>query len=181
MSAVARRYAKAIFALAQEQKQLDIVGEQITAAADLLDTPELAAVTSSPLLAPERRTAIMRAVLDQLAASPLVSTFLLLLAEHRRLDQLRWVVKEYERLEDEALGRTRLAIRTSEPLLPAQRKEIVGAFERLLSKTVISREEVDPALLGGVVVDAEGKVYDGSVRTQLERLRRDIARFETHA
>lgn len=176
MSAVARRYAKAVFALAQEQHQIEAVGQQLLAAMELLATPPLPEVIASPLLAAERRRAIVRTVSQQLALSPVMSTFLLLLADRRRLDQMASIADHYQRLEDRALGRVRLLIRSAVPLSENQRTRIADAFQRMLGRTVLARVEVEPALLGGVIAEAEGKVYDGSVRTQLERLGQLTAR-----
>jgi len=181
MSAVARRYAKAIFGLAREQKQVEAVGAELGAAAHLLGTPALAEVISSPLLSPARRNPILDAVRQQLSLSPLVANFLGVLGDHLRLGQLDAIVDQYQRQEDRELGRIRLLIRTAASLSGDRQTEIAGAFEQALRKTVIPRVETDPSLLGGVVVEAEGTVYDGSVRTQLERLSREIARSDTHA
>ena len=61
------------------------------------------------------------------------------------------------------------------PLDDAQRQALIAAFERKLGRTVLAETTVDPQLLGGVVVDVEGTVYDGSVRTQLQSLANRIA------
>ena len=181
MSAVARRYAKAVFALAKELQKIESVGAELGAAAHLLGAPALAEVISSPLLSTTRRNAILDAVRQQLSLSPTAANFLSVLGDHLRLAQMDAIVEQYQRLEDRALGRIRLLIRTAAPLADDRQAEIAAVFEGQLGKTVISRVETDPTLLGGIVVEAEGKVYDGSVRTQLERLSREIARSDIHA
>lgn len=180
MSAVARRYAKAVFALAKEQQRIESIGAELGAAAHLLGTPMLSEVVASPLLSPARRNAILDAVCEQLSLSPVVANFLRILGDHLRLGQMNAIVDQYQRLEDLALGRARLLIRSAVPLSDDRQAEVAAAFEQALGKSVIPRVETDPSLLGGVVVEAEGKVYDGSVRTQLERLGREIARSDIH-
>ncbi len=180
MSAVARRYAKAIFALADEQKQIEALGRELLAAARLLGQPELAHVAASPLLSVARRKALVDAMGAQLSLSPLTEKFLLYLAEQRRLGQLGPIADQYQVLEDRVLKRMRLQIRSAAPLPEAQRREIIAAFERASGKAVMATETDDDSLLGGVVVEAEGRVYDGSLRTQLQRLAAKIAGVESH-
>jgi F-type H+-transporting ATPase subunit delta len=180
MSSVARRYARALFELAQEQGQIDVVGTQLAAAAAELRIPELAEMADSPRLSADRRHALVQAVAEQLSLTPLVTTFLLLVSDNRRLKELSGVAEQFQRLEDQALGRVRMTIRSAVPLSDAQRDAISSAFGRQLERTVIARTAVDPSLLGGVVVEAEGKVYDGSVLSNLERLAERMANPDSH-
>lgn len=180
MSGVARRYAKAIFALAREQGELETVGPQLRAAAAEMAVPELAEVASSPRLTAERRHALVEAVSAQLQLSPVVATFLALLADSRRLGELGHIADHFQGLEDEALGRVRMRIRSAVPLSDGQRDQIAASFERQLGRTVLASTETDPSLLGGVVVEADGKVYDGSVLSQLDRLAKQLAHPDTH-
>ncbi len=176
MSAVGRRYAKALFALAREQGVMEAVGEELAIVGDRLGAPELRAVLTSPLLPSARRQAILQELAARLGGSPLVARFLQVIAERGRLPELPSIADHYRRLEDEALHRTRICIRSAAPLDPRQRERLVQAFAASLGKRVVAREEVVPELLAGVVVEAEGKVYDGSLRAQLDRLAEKIAR-----
>lgn len=180
MSSVARRYAKAIFALAEEQRELETIGRQLLAAAAEMAIPDLAEVASSPRLSTERRHALVEAVAQQLQLSPVVTTFLELLADKQRLAELGPIADHFQRLEDQALGRVRMRIRSAVPLGDADRDRIAAAFGRELGRTVLATTEVDPSLLGGVVVEGDGKVYDGSVLSQLDRLAKQLAHPDTH-
>jgi F-type H+-transporting ATPase subunit delta len=175
VSSVARRYAKALFSLAQEQNQIEAVGQQLFAAAAELALPEVAEMASSPRLSLAHRRSLIDAVAQQLSLAPLLTTFLQVLADKYRLRELGSIAAHFQKLEDQALGRLRMTIRSATPLPDAERDQIATAFGRQLNRTVIATTEVDPELLGGVVVDADGKVYDGSVRSQLERLAKQIA------
>jgi F-type H+-transporting ATPase subunit delta len=180
VSSPARRYAKALFSLAQEQGQIEAIGEQLFAAAAELSLPEVAELANSPRLSSERRQALIGAVAQQLALTPLLTNFLQVVAEKHRLRNLTAIASQFQKLEDQALGRLRMTIRSAKPLPEAERDEIAAAFGRQLQRTVIATTEVDPELLGGLVVDADGKVYDGSVRSQLERLAKQIAHPDSH-
>ena len=61
------------------------------------------------------------------------------------------------------------------PLSDESRRRINDVFERQTGKRVVADASVNPGLLGGVVVEIAGRVYDGSLRTRLERLERSLA------
>ena len=174
-ASISRRYAKAIFAIAKEQNQLEQTGEELDALARLATYPNLAAALSNPILGEQSRRAIARTFAERLALAPMIRNFVFLLAEHKRLDQLAGVADHYRRLVDLALGRTRAGIVSAAELRADDRRNLVSALEQLTGRTVLATERVDPQLLGGVVVEVQGKVYDGSVQTQLQRLAASIA------
>jgi len=174
-SRVARRYAKALFSLAQEAQALDAVAAELRELHQAFGDPAIMAVLASPLTSASRLTALARQLTEQLALSTLTKHFLGVLADNRRLDQLAGVYEHFEALHDRALGRIRVTIRGAASLTEERQREIVTAFEQRTGKTVLATVVTDPVLLGGVVVEAEGKVYDGSLRTQLEHLARDMA------
>lgn len=168
MSAVARRYAKALFALAREVQQEEAIARELDSLAELVRNPELSAAWNNPLLtAPERRqlTAVLR---EQLNWSPLFSQFLEYLAEHKRLRELAAIRDHYERLLDEALNRTRARIVTALALSESQMEQIVQLLQQRTGKTVLLTASEDPSLIGGFVVEVEGKVFDASVANLLD-------------
>lgn len=174
MSAVARRYAKALFALAKESAALETTATEISRVATLAEDPTVAPVLLSPLLATPRRRALVQMLARELALSDLLARFLGLLADHQRLGELAPIAAHFQHLLDEDLGRVRVAIRSAAPLDPSQHDALVAAFARLTAKQVIPTVTIEPDLLGGVLVEVEGKVYDGSVRTQLNRLAKEM-------
>jgi F-type H+-transporting ATPase subunit delta len=94
-----------------------------------------------------------------------------LLADRDRLDVLPDVARAYDTLVDRELGRARVTIRSAQALTPADLTELEQLARRLTGASqVIVSTAVDPDLIGGVVLDAAGTVYDGSVKTQLARL-----------
>jgi F-type H+-transporting ATPase subunit delta len=175
MSSIARRYAKAIIAVAQEQNALEQTGDELRLLRALAEEPEIAQGLANPLLSAEARRGLARAIAAQLKLRPIMGDFLSLLADHRRLDQLIGIADQYQRILDQMLGRVRATITSSAPLAPPQAEAVISALGRQTGRTVLAEERVDPGLLGGLVVDIEGKVYDGSLRTQLEALAASIA------
>jgi F-type H+-transporting ATPase subunit delta len=172
---IARRYAKAIVAVAQEQNALEQIGDELRLLRALAADPQIAHGLANPLLAATARRGLARAIAEQLTLRPIMRNFLCLLADHRRLDQLGEIANQYEKILDRQLGRVRATITSATALDPEQGDAVIAALARQTGQTVVAEYQVDPGLLGGVVVNVEGTVYDGSLRTQLEALATSIA------
>lgn len=175
VASAARRYARAIFAVADEQGALDQIGAELQLLGVLAEDPAIAAGLANPLLSATARRGLAGTIADNLKLSQTTRNFISLLADHRRLDQLVGIAREFTRILDRQLHRVRATITSAAPLDDAQRQRLIASFEQKLGRTVIAETAVDPQLLGGVVVDIEGTVYDGSVRTQLQSLANRIA------
>jgi F-type H+-transporting ATPase subunit delta len=175
MSSIARRYAKAIVAVAQEQNSLEQTGDELRLLRAVAEDQQIAHGLANPLLSSSARRGLARAIAENLKLRPIMRDFLSLLADHRRLDQLIGIADQYQRILDDILGRVRATITSATPLTPDQMQAITAALAKQTGRSVLAEERVDKDLLGGVVVDIEGKVYDGSLRTQLEALATSIA------
>lgn len=174
MSAVSRRYAKALFALAREAHALEPTADQLTRMEEIAVDPTIAPVLRNPLLSPDRRQSVAELIARELGASDLLTRFIRLLADHQRLGEIPGIADHFQQLLDDQLGRVRILIRSARALEPQQQENIVAAFARLTGKRIVPRTVIDPDLLGGVAVEAHGRVYDGSIRTQLERLAKQL-------
>lgn len=175
VGSAARRYARAIFAVAEEQGALDQMGAELQLLGVIAEDPEIAAALANPLLSATARRGLAVTIADNLKLSPTTRNFISLLADHRRLDQLVGIAREFTRILDRKLNRVRATITSATPLDDAQRQRLIASFEQKFGRSVVAETTVDPQLLGGVVVDVEGTVYDGSVRTQLQSLANRIA------
>lgn len=180
MSAVARRYAKALFELSKAANTMQPVNDELQRLAATVADPQLGAVLSSPLLTPAKRAALIQSLSTDLGLSLLLSHFLQVVASHQRVGQLSDIAENYQHLLDNELGRSRIHIRSAAALSAAQQSEIVARFATLTGTEILPHVSVDPSLLGGVVVEVAGKVYDGSVRTQLDRLATQLAGAAAH-
>lgn len=172
---VSRRYARALFALAQERNALETTAAELARAAAIAADPDVRRVLRNPLLSSERRRDIAQLVIDDVKPSELLDHFIRLLADAQRMDELPGIDGHFQAMLDTALGRVRVAMRSARPLDAAQRDAIVAAFAALTGKQVVAAVAVDAGLLGGVVVEAEGRVYDGSVKTHFARIAKDLA------
>jgi F-type H+-transporting ATPase subunit delta len=175
--AVARRYAKALFGLAEEEGRVEAVRGELVALATLLgQSGELAAALLQPLHPAAQRRRVMAAVANRIGASPLLSSFTAYLIDQRRLVDVAAIRAEYEQLAEERAGRTCVAVRAARPLPEAQLDRLRRALSARVGRQVELAVEVDPSLLGGVVAKVGDLVFDGSLKTQLRHLRETLAR-----
>jgi F-type H+-transporting ATPase subunit delta len=173
---LAKRYARALFDLAREDNTLEATGEELGRAVAAFEEPRLRPLCLSPILDRATRVRNTKEILGALHVSAWVRNLISLLAERDRLVILPEVARWYDGMLDGVLGRVRVAIRSAAPLAPAQKQELIELARRITgAKDVLAATDVDPDLLGGVVLDAEGTVYDGSLRSQLNLLSKEMA------
>lgn len=171
-----RRYARALLALAQADGTAATAGDELARIAATFEHSLLRAVVLSPAIDATSRRKIVTDVVAAVGVSKLVANLVGLLADRGRLPFLPDVARSYERLLDQRLGRARVRIASAVALSAAEKTELNALARRLTGCTeVLVTTDVDGELLGGVVVDAGGTVYDGSVRTQLVRLSKEMA------
>ena len=173
--AVARRYAKAIFGIAAETGGTQAAGQELGRLAEAFRIPALAAFGQDATVDRKTRRAVAARVAEKLELSPIMASFVALLAENNRLSALGAIQNEYERLEDRRLGQLRARVRSATELSQRIRKQLVDVFERQSGKKIIAEASVDAELLGGAIVELGGRVYDGSLRSRLERLRHSLS------
>jgi F-type H+-transporting ATPase subunit delta len=174
-AAVARRYARALHALASEGRRAEAVADELAAFEQLLATDrELRDALLRPWVKAATKRAIVLGVAARLNVSPLTRNFLALVAQRRRLDVLGEILVAYRARVDEAAGRVRARVRSAAPLPAAERAALRERLGRRLGKTVLLDTEVDPNLLGGFVADVGSRVLDMSVAGQLSALRERI-------
>jgi F-type H+-transporting ATPase subunit delta len=177
-TAAAKAYAKALFALAKERNQVEVVGREVATAVDTLGTdPELRTFFARPGVAPSAKRAVAEEIGRRLEVSKLTRDFLALVADHGRGDQLDAIGAVYRDLEDADLGRVRARVRAAIPLDDAERSAIAERLSRALDgKRVLVDATVDASLLGGFVAEIGSLVVDGSLDDQLARIRERLSR-----
>jgi F-type H+-transporting ATPase subunit delta len=173
---LARRYTRALFQLAREAGQEEKISQEIEQFYAAFSGSELQAALTNPAFPMDSRKRILIQVANGLELSVLSIHFLSLLLERDRLAHLPGVVNCYRRLLNEAKGRVEAKVVSAAGLEPAMVERLREQLRGISGKEVVLQQETDPSLLGGLLVDMEGKVYDGSVRTQLEKMKQRIAR-----
>jgi F-type H+-transporting ATPase subunit delta len=173
---LARRYARALAQSARAEGRLEAVLDELERAAAWLADPELGAALISPALAPAARASLLAQITATLELSELVRNFLGVLVRNKRLGLFAAVVGAYRRFVDDELGRVRGRVRAPAEPSPAGLEELRTTLEQALGRQVILTVERAPELLGGLSVEIEGRVYDGSLATQLRHLTAELAR-----
>jgi F-type H+-transporting ATPase subunit delta len=173
---ISRRYTKALFQLAQESQQEEVISQELEQFYAAYRNSELQEVLTNPALDADKRNKILLRVTETQQLSALTIRFLAILLARDRLKYLPEIVSCYRRLLNEARGRVEAKAVGASPLEPAMVDRLRQVLQGIAGKEVVLQQETDPSLIGGVLVELEGKVYDGSVRTQLENMRQRIVR-----
>jgi F-type H+-transporting ATPase subunit delta len=178
---VAGPYATALYELARRDGTVDVVeGEMREVCARLRSAPDLVRLLGSPRLSTREK----RKVVDNTIAhgvSARVADFLRLLVDRKRIAIIGQIAEHYIALSEEARGVARGTVHTATPLAPADRDAIVQKLQARTGTTVILTEQVDPSLLGGVVVRLQDTLFDHSVRHRLEEVRHALLSTRVHS
>lgn len=175
LSVVSARYARALVdVVASHGTSMDPaqVITQLHAVRDLIGgSAELRGALASPAVAPSRKRAVMRRLMEPMGLIPQVRNFIYVVIDHRRVESLSSVIEAFETLLDERLGFVRAGIESARDLNPAQRTNLEALVARVAGRKARVKFTTNPALIAGVVAHVGSRVYDGSVRGQLDRLR----------
>lgn len=173
--ALARRYAAALHASARKRDLLDRVEADLAATTALLAAePAFRDFLLSPDVLDEHKAEILARTLRPRLA-PLSFHFLLLLFKKRRLDHLGAIHDGLVELVNADRGIWRAAVTTAVSMKKEHQEKIRAQLEAVTGKTIKLELEVDPEILGGVVLVMNNKIIDGSVRRSLDRLRDELA------
>ncbi len=171
---LSRRYARAVFELATGREEA--VGAEVDGFLEVYEDPDLKKVLGNPAFDQDRRKEIVVELARRLGLSDLTTNFLSLLVTRDRLDGLPSIARHYHGLLDDSAGRVNAKVVVSQTLGEEQRSSLAAVVGEMTGKNAILTEEVDSGIIGGIIVEVGGKVYDGSVRTQLSSLRKSIER-----
>ncbi|HXD89558.1 MAG TPA: ATP synthase F1 subunit delta [Candidatus Binataceae bacterium] len=174
-SKVAKRYARALLGLSEDANQLEIWGAEIEKLGRMVEAPELATAFASPEIAPTAKIEALAKIAEKLEASYPVRSFAAVVARHGRIDDLPAVADAYRRMLDQRMGRARASLTFAQAPSDSDLARVIAGLETIAHKTIIPTVNVDAALIGGVVVELEGKTYDGSLANRLAEAARRLA------
>ncbi|MEA2623039.1 MAG: F-type H+-transporting ATPase subunit delta [Chloroflexota bacterium] len=170
----ARRYAEAAFEIAERDGTLDAWLAELETAGEILGEPEVARLLANPAVpVAARAEAIRRALGDRLSEK--ARNLVLLLLRRGRIDLLPQVAQEFRALYEKRAGIVRATVISAAPLAEDEQRALRERLGQMTSGRVEMTVEVDPAILGGVIVRLGDRMIDGSVRGRLERLRSRLA------
>jgi F-type H+-transporting ATPase subunit delta len=171
-TAAAKRYARAVFELATEEKRIHEWQQQLGALGDLMSNPEVAEVLANPTISSERRMELLTSLGG---LQPEATNLARLLIESDRVREIGGVVEAFEALADDAAGRVRATVTTAVELDPQDRDRVSRELSKRLGKDVSMTVVVDPGILGGLKLQYGDRLVDASVATKLQQLRRRLA------
>jgi F-type H+-transporting ATPase subunit delta len=170
-----RMYARALFQAAREEGRLDLVHEQLgDFVAAFAAVPELRSMLANPELDAREKSAIVEQILGE--ADELVRNFALLTIEKGRASELEQIYDELEVLVAAEQGRLNVELTTAIELTDEEASAILRQIERSSGRSVEATRKVDPALIGGIVLQAGSLRVDASVRGRIETLRHELVR-----
>ncbi|MFN0102306.1 MAG: ATP synthase F1 subunit delta [Bryobacteraceae bacterium] len=137
---------------------------------------ELKNILISPAVSRRKKKAAVARFAEQIGFSPVLKNFLYVLIDHRRTAMLGEILASLESQLDERRGIVRANVQSARPLDDGQRREVEAALGRATGKQVFGQYAVDDALIGGLVARVGSRVYDGSVRGQLQAMRVRLVR-----
>ena len=173
MPVAQRIYANALFEAANEQDRLEPVRDDLHAFAKAVQqVPELRALLMNPEIDSREKMDALRAILAE--ADELVRNFLLLLVEKGRTHELDDVVTEFDALVAAEEGILDVELTTAVELSEDETDKILRQIEQISGRRLRASRKVEPALIGGFVLQAGSYRADASVRGRLERLRRQL-------
>lgn len=175
MGSIARRYAKALFSLAVDTDRVEAWAKSLEALRQAVETsPDLRDVLSNPVYSRAQRRAIVEKLAAALSLDAEPANLLFLLGDRNRLGYLEAMAATFRDLADAHLGRIRAKVTSAVKLDEAAAQAIADRLSQATKAKVLLDRAVDPALVGGVVAEVGSFVYDGSVRAQLEDLRKQL-------
>ncbi len=176
-SSTARRYAKALFDLARLEKQPAPIRERLEQMDRMIRSqPELLDLFRNPLYTLDEKKRILSSLGDQIGNPPLLRRFMDLLIQKNRLRELPEIARVFGVLVDEANGLEHVRVRVAKSLSKEQETGLKRQLEAILRRDLDLIVETDSSLVGGIVVYTGNRVYDGSVKGQLQGLRRELVK-----
>lgn len=151
------------------------LGQLRAFSATLGESRELRAVLGSPVVSPPERRSLLKGLAEALGLAPAVRELVLLLVDHRRIAHFAAVQRGFERWLDAYRNRVAMQVRVARPLSAERRADLEARFRELTGKDVRASYIVERDLIGGSSVRIGSLLFDGSLRSALESLSKDLA------
>jgi F-type H+-transporting ATPase subunit delta len=172
---LARRYSKALFAVAKEENTVTEYAGKLSDLAEVyLSEPAVRDGLVNPMYPMEVRSKVMAYLAEEASASPILTNFLKLLVQKKRADIIADIAEAYQDMVDEDQNVCKGKVMSAIALDDALQEKVKATLEKITGKTVILSTEIDPSILGGIVAQVGDLVLDGSLKTQLNELKESI-------
>jgi len=172
---VSRRYAKALSEVAAERGVLESVGRDLDTIAGLFkQNREATSFFANPGIPLADKRSVLQSLVERAGIQPLSANFLGLILEKKRLPHLPEIVLAYEELTDERLNRAKATVTSAAPLPEPTLEGLRARLGMAIGKEIYLETRIDSEIIGGVVAQVGSTIYDGSLRTQLRRMREQL-------
>lgn len=170
-------YSEAFFELCLEEcpDKLKDIAEELSALEKIFgENPEFTKMMGTPTIAAEEKTALMKDIIKSGSVSEYTGNLLCLLAERARFNCFEGIVKCFRAKYNEHFKIAEIVVTTSTPLSEDMRGKIIARMSQVTGRTVTVREKLDPAIIGGIVIDYGSTRYDGSVKARLNAIKSEL-------
>ena len=177
--AIARRYAKALMLIGKEDGQSERYRKELAEFSELIDKETmLERAINNPLYNATGRRKVLETIIEKVALSDIMKSFLILLFEKGRFIYLSSINEFYQNLADELKGIARASMVSATELPSETVEKIRKTLSDKTGKDIILEVEQDPSLIGGIVTRIGDLVLDGSIKTQLLNMRESLKKGE---
>ena len=168
---VAERYARALLEIGVERGTLENLGTELGRVSALFaQSDELMTLMKHPSFTVDARKAVLGELMERVIVGPTCRNFMFLLVDRGRVTLIENIERVFGTLVDKHLGRVRATVTVAQPLSEPDRKRLERALSGATKKQVILDSKVDSSVIAGMVTEVDGRVYDGSVRTSLQKI-----------
>lgn len=172
---LAKRYAKALFAIGKEDGKYEAYNEALQGVAGLFTTnPEVEDALTNPLYPIDIREKAMTAIVNSMQADKIMGNFLNLLVQKKRAVILPEIAEQFQIMVDEDKNISHGTVVSAVELNAELQSKVQDTLEKLTGKKVALTASVDPSIIGGIIAKVGDLVLDGSIRTQLASLKDSI-------
>lgn len=172
---VAKRYAKALFAVGKEENAFDEYSQTLNDLAALFESqPEVPDALTNPMYPLEVRVKVMEDIAKAAKLSDVMARFLILLVQKKRADVLPDIAEAFQGMVNDERNVANGSVVSSTELTNELKDKVQAALEKITGKQVVLTTEVDPSIIGGFVAKVGDLVLDGSIKSQLTGLKESI-------
>ena len=174
---VADRYAKSLLDLAIERGQLEAVKADVDNILVASDNRDLQLLLASPVVPPSKKKAILNEIMAKIGANELTMLFADILVDKGRDNDLMGIFKAWDQQYKELNKISTVQVTSATELSDAELRVIESRLTEsgMTEASVDLKTSVDPSIIGGFILEFDGKVYDASVKHKLAELRQEIA------
>jgi F-type H+-transporting ATPase subunit delta len=167
-----KRYAQAVFDIAQESNEIDTWQAHLKRIAELMSEPEYIAIAENPALPFDLKAEYTKEKIGK--SSPLALNLAYLLITKNKCKIAAQIAEYYDRLTDEYHKIKRAEVTTAIPLDDKAKSDLERQLETITGSKTTTQFQTDPDIIGGVIARVDGRLIDGSIRSKLDILRRNL-------